>query len=203
LFGAVRDLGVSAIMHTALHRSATDKGSHVRALNVESTRELLRLSERHPTIRRFVYRSYSDVYRISPAGPTLLGEEDALDLTEGAPQRVRDRVEADVTVCTRMGLSPLKIQVLRCSEILAPDMGSQLFDFLGSFLCLRPLGYDPMLNLLTVEDAARAMLLALESDEQDFSTSPGQIRCRFRARFESGAGASGPCPAPCSPRSIG
>jgi UDP-glucose 4-epimerase len=173
LFGPVRDLGVVALVHTALHRSATDSGSHVRALNVESTRELLRLAERHPTIRRFVYRSYSDVYRVSPFGAVLLAEDDALDLGEGAPQRVRDRVEADVTVCTRMGLSPLTIQVLRCAEILAPDVGSQLHDYLGSFVCLRPLGYNPMLNLLTVEDAARAMLAALESHAEGVFNIPG------------------------------
>jgi UDP-glucose 4-epimerase len=166
LFGPVRDLGVRAVVHTALHRSATDTGRHVRALNVESTRELLRLSERHPTIRRFVFRSHSDVYRVSPAGAVLLEEDDALDLSPGAPQRVRDRVEADITVCTRMGLAPLSIQVLRCSEILAPDVGSQLYDYLASTLCLRPLGFDPMLNLLTIEDAARAMVLALDSDAQ-------------------------------------
>jgi UDP-glucose 4-epimerase len=138
----------------------------VRALNVESTRELLRLAERHPTIRRFVFRSHSDVYRVSPYGATLLEEDDALDLSAGAPQRVRNRVEADVTVCTRMGLSPLSIQVLRCAEILAPNMGSQLYDYLSSVLCLRPLGFDPMLNLLTIEDAARALVLALDCDAQ-------------------------------------
>jgi UDP-glucose 4-epimerase len=173
LFGPVRDLGVAAIVHTALHRSATDRGSRVRALNVESTRELLRLAERHPTIRRFVYRSYSDVYRVSPFGAVLLGEDDPLELSDGTPQRVRDRVEADVTVCTRMGLSPLTIQVLRCAEVLAPDVGSQLHDYLGSLLCLRPLGYNPMLNLLTVEDAARAMHAALVSDAQGVFNIPG------------------------------
>jgi UDP-glucose 4-epimerase len=166
LYGPVRELGVTAIVHTALHRSATDTGRHVRALNVESTRELLSLAERHPTIRRFVYRSYSDVYRVSRFGATLLSEDDPIDLSGEAPQRVRDRVEADVMVCTRMGLSPLSIQVLRCAEILAPDVGSQLYDYLRSFVCLRPLGFDPMLNLLTIEDAARALCLALHSDAQ-------------------------------------
>lgn len=173
LFGPAKDLGVSTVVHTALHRSAVDSGRKVRALNVESTRELLRLAERHPTIRRFVYRSYSDVYRVSPYGAVLQAEDGPLDLTAGAPQRVRDRVEADVTVCTRMGLSPLTIQVLRCAEILAPDVGSQLYDYLRSRVCLRPLGFDPMLNLITIEDAARAMVLAVGSDAQGVLNVPG------------------------------
>jgi UDP-glucose 4-epimerase len=72
-----------------------------------------------------------------------------------------------------MGLAPLSIQVLRCSEILAPGVGSQLYDYLSSAVCLRPLGFDPMLNLLTIEDAARAMMLALDSDAQGIFNVPG------------------------------
>lgn len=173
LFGPARDLRVTSVVHSALHRSATDSGRRVRALNVDSTRELLRLSERHPTIRRFVFRSHSDVYRVRPGGAVLLGEDDALELGPATPQRVRDRVEADLTVCTRMGLAPLSIQVLRCSEILAPGVGSQLEDYLSSAICLRPLGFDPMLNLLTIEDCARALMLALDSNAQGIFNVPG------------------------------
>ena len=64
LFGPARDLGVEAIIHTAQHRKATDRGRKVRLLNVESSRALLELSEEHPTIERFILRSYIDVYKI-------------------------------------------------------------------------------------------------------------------------------------------
>ena len=196
LFGPVRELGIHAVIHTALHRSATDTGRRVRALNVEATRELLRLAERHPTLRRFVYRSYADVYRVSPFGATLLGEEDPLDLGPNTPQRVRNRVEADVTVCTRMGLSPLSIQVLRCAEILAPDVGSQLYDYLRSWLCLRPLGYDPMLNLMTIEDAVRALVLSLESEAQGVVNVPGADTLPLSAVIEKWGRKDVPVPGP-------
>lgn len=173
LFGPARELGIESILHTALHRSATDKGSRVRALNVESTRELLYLAERHPTLRRFVFRSYGDVYRIDPGRPVLISEDHPLELSPSAPQYVRDRIEADMTVCTRMGLSPLGIVVLRCAEILAPASGSQLYDYLSAPVCFRPLGFNPMLNVMTIEDAVDAMVLALHSDESGVFNIPG------------------------------
>ena len=173
LFGPAKKLGIARLIHTALHRSATDDGPRVHALNVKSTRELLSGAERHPSLRHFVFRSHADVYRIDPRHAVLLDEQEPLDLSAQVPQRVRDRVEADVTVCTRMGLSPLSITVLRCAEILAPQMGSQLHDYLDSRVCLRPLGFDPMLNLMTIEDAVRALMLALDKPANGIFNIPG------------------------------
>jgi UDP-glucose 4-epimerase len=79
----------------------------------------------------------------------------------GMPQIERDRLEADVTVCMRMGMSKVSIAVLRFAELLAPDSGSQLFDYLSSKVCFRPIGFDPMLSLLSIDDAVSATLAAL------------------------------------------
>lgn len=161
LGGPLRALGVDAIVHTALHRSARAEGRRVHRLNVEATRALLELAEGHPTVRQFVYRSFAEIYRVAEDSPCLVGEDHPLEFAPEAPQWVRDRVEADLTVCSHIGLSPLRIVVLRCAELFAPDSGSQLYDYLRSRVCLRPVGYDPMLNLLSMEDAVRAHLLAL------------------------------------------
>lgn len=174
LFGAGVEERVELVLHGALHRSAFDAGRRVHALNVETTRELLALAERHPTIRRFVFRSTSEVYRLEPHLPAIITEEHPLNLDPRAPQWVRDRVEADLTVCTRMGLVPLEVVVLRCAECLAPDSGSQLWDYLGSRICLRPLGFDPMLNLISTQDLARACALALHGRGQGIFNVPGR-----------------------------
>lgn len=166
LFGTARDMKVEAIIHSAHHRRATDRGRKIRALNVESTRQLVHLAERHPTITRFVYRSYADVYRISPELPQLIGEDHPLELGSWLSQVIRDRVEADLSVCTTMGMGTLSIAVLRCAEICARNSGSQLHDYLQSRICLRPMGYDPMLDVLSIDDAVTAQLLALSSDAQ-------------------------------------
>lgn len=173
LFGPARDLDVTAIVHGAHHRSAHDTGRWVQRLNVESTRNLLHLAEDHPTIRRFVLRSYADVYRVEADLPVLVGEEHPLRLSTHMTQRTRDRIEADVTVCTRMGLSALHVVVLRLAEILCAGCGSQLHDYLSSRLCFRPLGFDPTIGVITVADAVRAIGLALDTEAQGIFNIPG------------------------------
>ena len=173
LFGPARRIAVTTLVHLAFHRSAALTGATAHRFHVEATRELLSLAEEHPTIRRVVYASSVDVYEIRSGQPFLIGEDHALDLSRAVPQRVRDRVEADVTVCLRMGAAPFSIAVLRLAEILSPQSGSQLYDYLQSRVALRPMGFDPMLNLLTLEDAVRALAFAVRSDATGIFNVPG------------------------------
>lgn len=173
LFGPARDLAIEGVVHSAHHRSVRARGRRVHALNVDATREMLQLAERHPTIRRFVYVGSAEVYRIDADLPGVVGEDHPIEMGPEMPQRLRDRVEADLTVCTRMGLSPLSIAVLRLAEIVAPESGSQLHDYLSSSVCYRAIGYDPMLDVISVEDAARAAELALASRAQGVFNVPG------------------------------
>jgi UDP-glucose 4-epimerase len=171
LFGPARALEVRAVVHSALHRSALEHG---HALTVETTRELLHLCERHPTIARFVSRSFAEIYRIRPEGGGIIGEGHPLDLSPRLPAGVRDRVEADLTVCTRMGMAPkLSIAVLRFAELLAPDGGSQLWDYLTSRVCFRPLGFDPMMHVLGLDDAVAALTRAAFSSAEGVFNVPG------------------------------
>jgi len=160
LFGVARELGVEVIIHTAMHRNARHKGGRVHAQNVETLRTLLDLAERHPTIRRLVFKSAGEVYQVQHDLPIMITENHPLNMNRGAPQWVRDRVEADLSACTRMGLTRLEIAVLRCAEVLAPGAGSQLFDYLEAPLCFRPAGFDPMMNLLSLDDCVRGLELA-------------------------------------------
>ncbi len=173
LFGPARDLEVNAVIHTAMEQPAAREGSSVHAFNVEALRSIMELSERHPTVRRLIIRSAAEVYQIQRDLPVLVGEQHPINMNPGAPQWVRDRVEADLTACARMGLSPLQIVVLRMAEILSPGTGSQMFDYLSSPVCFRPAGFDPMTNVLTLEDAAAALQKALHEDDQGVFNVPG------------------------------
>lgn len=173
LSGPVREHAIDTIVHTALHRSARDEGRDIRKLNVESTRLLLRLATASKHIRHFVYRSDAHVYRVRATAPQVLREDHPLELTPEAPQWVRDRVEGDVIVSTHMGIVDLRIMVLRCAEVLAPNVGSQLADWIGSRMTLRPMGFDPMVNLLSLDDASEAMRLAVHSERQAILNIPG------------------------------
>jgi nucleoside-diphosphate-sugar epimerase len=161
LFSPVKQHRVETVIHTALHRSAHATGRRVHQLNVESTRELLRLCERVPTVSTFVLRSHAEIYRQSATEPELLDERHPIDLSVSAAQWLRDRAEVDLLTCASIGLSSLQIRVLRCADCLAPFTGSQLFDYLQSQLCFQPLGFDPMLNVISLADLSRAFALAI------------------------------------------
>jgi UDP-glucose 4-epimerase len=161
LFGVARELEVDVVVHLAMHR-ANDFGARVHVQNVESLRWLLAQAERHPTLRRLVLRSYGEVYRVQRGLPSVITEDHPLELSPEAPQWVRDRVEADLLACARMGVVPrLEVAVLRCAEVLAPHEGSQLHDYLSAPVCLRSVGFDPMLNVLSLEDATEALRRAV------------------------------------------
>jgi UDP-glucose 4-epimerase len=164
--------GIDTVIHMAQHRATRDAGRKVHAQNVTATRELLLRCTEHPTIRRFVHRSFAEVYALEHATPDLLDEDAPLDFDPAAPQWLRDRVEADLTVCAHFG-GPLQIAVLRCAEVLAADSGSQLWDYLSSRVCLRPLGFDPMLNVLSLQDAVAAFAAAARSTHSGVFNIPG------------------------------
>ena len=173
LFGPARDLGVEVVVHTAISRSAVEEGGKIHALNVEATRALLQLCERHPTIRRFVLKSYAEVYDVEHDLPVLIAEDHPLNLDPNAPQYVRDRVEADLHACVQMGLSRLQIVVLRCTEILAPGTGAQIYDYLESPICLRPMGFDPMINVASMADVVNALALGVRATTHGVFNIPG------------------------------
>jgi UDP-glucose 4-epimerase len=160
--GEARELAIDRVFHGIQHRAASDRGRSVHLQNVTSTRELVRACSSHPTIRRFVYRSFAEVYELSHTSANLIDEEAPLDFAPASPQWVRDRVEADLDVCAHFG-SSLQIAVLRFAEVFAPDVGSQLWDYMQSRVCLRPLGFDPMINVLSIGDAVAASMAALRA----------------------------------------
>ncbi len=173
LFGPARDMGVEVVVHLAQHRSAFDGGRGVHAANVESTRSILELADRHPTIRRLVLRSYGVVYKVSLDLPILVTEDHPLNLSPKAPQYVRDRVEADLTACAQMGLIDCEIVVLRCAEALGPGNGSQLYDYLSAPVAFRPAGFDPMVNVATAADIVVAMEKATHGSGEGVFNIPG------------------------------
>jgi UDP-glucose 4-epimerase len=182
------------VVHTAHHRRAADGGRKVHVQNVDATRHLLLGCADHPSIRRFVQRSYADVYALHETTTNVITEDDPLDF-EAAPQWLLDRVEADLTACSHLG-GQLKIAVLRCAEILAPDIGSQLWDYLMSRVCLRPLGFDPMINVLSLEDAADAFVAAVCSCQIGPFNIPGADTLPLSAAIRESSRFDIPVPGP-------
>lgn len=173
LFGPARDLGVQVVVHVNQHDSAFQRGRRSHAANVEALRSIMDLASRHPTIRRLVLKSYAVVYKVSLELPILVREDHPLNLSPGAPQYVRDRVEADLTACARMGLSSFETVVLRCAEALGQGTGSQLYDYLNASIAFRPMGFDPMVNVATVADIVGALEKATHGSGEGVFNIPG------------------------------
>ncbi len=173
LFGPAKDLDVEVIVHLSEHIDGYGTGRAVHAQNVESLRSILALADRHPRIRRLVVKSHAVVYRVGLDLPVQVGEEHPLNLDPHAPQYVRDRVEADLTACARMGLIDCEIVVLRCAEVFAPGIGSQLFDYLDAPMALRTAGFDPMVNVASAEDTVDALELATHGSGEGVFNIPG------------------------------
>jgi UDP-glucose 4-epimerase len=172
LFGPVREQSIDTVVLAAFHRHAPDSARTYR-MHVEAPRELLRLAERHPSIRQLVYCSSAEVYRVDGDLPCIVAEDHPLALGCAMPERIRERIETDQLLCAHIGSSSLIVTVLRLAEIFAPASGSQLYDYFSSRVCLRPLGYDPMINLVSIEDAARATALAIAARRPGIYNIPG------------------------------
>jgi UDP-glucose 4-epimerase len=177
--GAAHAHGIDTVVHMLGHADVPQQG---RAATAESgfeqvvlaTRTLLMFAEQQPNIQAVIVCSSSDIYHFDSREPMLIDEDQTVELSPRAPQAVRDRAQADLMACAKIGLSRLRIAVLRCAEVLAPGCGSSLYDYLGSRVCLRPLGYDPMINVACAHDVTRAMLLAALAHPQGVFNIPGK-----------------------------
>ncbi len=174
LLSQALDERIDAIVHDPLEPSADAAHRGAWHADVSTLRQLLQLAEEHPTIRHFVLRSSIEVYRVSAEQPVLIEEDHPLHLTRHMDERTRSLLEADLYTCSRIAQSRLQISVLRCAEVLWPKCGSELFDYLCAPVCFRPLGFDPMLNLLTPEDASLALRLALQASARGVFNIPGK-----------------------------
>lgn len=172
IFGPVRQEGIRRIVHMATHRGVVE-GRRAHALNVDATRRILHFAQRVDSVQRFVHRSFGSVYALSARLPVRIDEDHPLRIGPGTPQYVLDRVEADLAVCARMGMSRIRIAVLRCAECLAAGGGSQLWDYLQPRVCFRPMGFDPMINAISPADLATALALAAGSEAEGVFTIPG------------------------------
>jgi UDP-glucose 4-epimerase len=195
VWGAASDNRIDVVVHAMQHRRVADGGARVHAQNVDAARELVLACQGHPTIRRLVYRSFAEVYALRHTTSNLLDEDAALDFDPTSPQWVRDRVEADLTVSAHFG-GTLQVAVLRCAEILAAGTGSQLWDYVQSRVCLRPLGFDPMINVLSLDDAARAFVAAAGSAATGIFNIPGHDTLPLSSAIAASHRADIPVPGP-------
>lgn len=164
---------VSTIIHVPFQGERDKNAVHAIAPVVDATQRLLVEAQECAHIARVVVLSSAEVYRIGTREPMLIDEDHSLELSADASPLVRHLVETDLVTCARIGTSRLQVIVLRCSEILSPGGDGHITDYLSSRLCLRPLGFDPMLNVLSIPDLTQAVSLAARSTAHGIFNIPG------------------------------
>jgi UDP-glucose 4-epimerase len=130
---------------------------------VSETRRLVEACKRHRQIERFVYLSSAFVYRAEPGNCNIVNEEHVLDFESDGDAEVRAWIDSDLLCQKELNDSHLRMTILRAATIVT-DSG----EFIQSPPLARgadPVGFDPMLSVVSDRDVARALVLALHSDQ--------------------------------------
>jgi nucleoside-diphosphate-sugar epimerase len=130
---------------------------------VSETRRLLEHCKRESRIERFVYLSTSFVYEPEPGNVSFASEAHSLDLEGNRSPEVRAWVDADLLCQAELHDPRLRMTILRSATIATES---------GEFLLSPPLehgeppiGFDPMVSVVSDRDVARALALALHSEQ--------------------------------------
>ena len=141
----VQDNKIDTVVHLAFQakpKNYADKSSH--QFNIDATRAMLELAEESETIKKFIFRSSHQVYRLSSKNSVLLNEEADLNFESSANPWIRDRVDADMLCRARMSSENLDVVVLRLSNLMGLNVKSQLYWFLHGAMAHTVSGFDPM-----------------------------------------------------------
>jgi UDP-glucose 4-epimerase len=157
---------------TVVHLGTTSSICAAAGSNGTSTRLLLDAAERVSTIRGFVLRSSALVYRAGHDDAVFMNERHPLDFSCPSPEQ-RDRLDADVSATQRIADSSFRIAVLRLSEVLSGEPSGAFANYVQLDPCCRPMGFDPMINVLSLEDAAEALARAAELHPRGVFNVPG------------------------------
>jgi len=110
-----------------------------------------------PGLRRLVLRSHAYAYGSSPKNAGLMAEGRASLLPPDAPEQ--SWLQAEDIAARHPGWA-----AVRLSNVLSQEEGDLLVRQLSSKSAVSLAGHDPNVQFLSVEDAARALVCAAESD---------------------------------------
>ena len=155
---------VDTVIHLAFYSSFKSYGEKSHQLNVEGTKNLLDMCIENHLIKKFIFKSSHIVYQIKSDNPVLLDEDADLNFSKDADPWIRDRVDADMICRSRMDSKNINIVVLRPTSIIGRNIHGSMNTYFDSPLVLKPMGYDPMINLIHVRDVVGAIQAAVHKN---------------------------------------
>lgn len=162
-------------------------------LNVLGTRNLLDLSLRYG-VKRVVVLSTYHVYGAHQHNHVHIREDAPLRASQIFPE-LADAVELD-HAATAFLWRHRKVNtiVLRPCNIIGPGLNNLMSRLLRSRTCPRLLGYDPLLQFLHADDAARAIALAVQSERWGVFNVAGEGAVPWSHAIELAGGRAVPIP---------
>ncbi len=157
-----KEMQINTVVHMAFINTARGRGGEeTHELNVEGTKNLLDMCIENEKIRKFIFRSSVDVYRIRHDNPVLITESADLNLESNVHPVVRDKVDADMLCRTKMDNPRMKIVVLRPTGVIGRNVRSYFNYYFEGRVAVKPAGYDPMINLMHANDMIAALRAAI------------------------------------------
>ena len=177
---------IDSVIHLAFYNRLEEYGEASHKLNVEGTKNLLDMCLESPIIKKFIFKSSHIVYQIKGENPVLLDEESDLNFSKKVDTWVRDRVDTDMICQSRMDSKNINIVILRPTNIVGRNIHGTLNAYFDSPICIKPMGYDPMINLIHVRDVVAAIQQCVHRNVRGIFNLSGKetapIACRAITR---------------------
>jgi len=155
---------IDTVIHLAFYNRLESYGEESHRLNVDGTKNLIDMCVESSRIKKFIFKSSHIVYSIESNNPVLLEEEADLNFSKNVDPWVRDRVDADMICQSRMDSKNVNIVILRPTNIVGRNIHGTLNAYFDSPICIKPMGYNPMINLIHVRDVVEAIQMTVHKN---------------------------------------
>lgn len=167
---------VKAVIHMGILHDPRMSAEDHHSFNVLGTTRVLDCCARYG-VKKVVVLSSANVYGPSPDNSSFLTEDAPLMAASRFPS-VRDLIEVDMLATRFLWKHPdIETVILRPVHIVGPTIKNAPSNYLRVKRPLALLGFDPMVQLIHVEDAVAAMVLALKPGLRGVYnvTGPGEV----------------------------
>jgi len=161
-----KEARINTVVHLAFFNrvSKSKKLGSYHSLNVEGTSNLLDKCIESGSVNKFIFKSSDVVYKIRPHNPIYLDENADLNFDTDVDPWIKDRVDADMICQSKMDSKGINIVILRFSNIIGRMVSSQLNAYFDSPLVFKAMGFNPLINLIHMEDVVAAIQLAIHKN---------------------------------------
>ena len=154
---------VGDVMHLAFRINPTKDSNESHELHSIGTMNLLNACAKQK-VGKIIVNSTTYCYGAFPNNPNFLTEEHPLRGGAKASY-IRDRVDVEKQMQRFEREHPeCVVTILRPCATLGPHINNFATRYLSRFICLTPLGYDPLMQLVHEEDVLQAFKLAIEKN---------------------------------------